>query len=160
MDPRFRGDDGIVRGSGRFHTSARISSDHGFTLVEMLVVLAIVGMLTALVGPQVMGYLGRAKVETAQAEIRNLETALDLFKLDVGRYPTGPEGLQALVARPEGLVRWAGPYLKKRTLPVDPWDRPYVYRVPSRHGGAYDLYSSGPDAAAGEPEGSDAVRNW
>jgi general secretion pathway protein G len=134
--------------------------DAGFTLVEMLVVLAIVGMLTALVGPQVMGYLGRAKTETARVEIQNLETALDLFRLDVGRYPTDKEGLAALVDKPDGAPLWSGPYLKKHAVPNDPWDHPFVYRVPGHHGGAYDLYSAGPDNSAEAGEGKETAKNW
>jgi general secretion pathway protein G len=130
----------------------------GFTLVEMLVVLAIIGMITALVGPQVMNYLGRAKVDTARVEVQNLGTALDLFRLDVGRYPTEQEGLHGLVTKPSGLDRWNGPYLRKQGNPIDPWGRAYAYRVPGSHG-AYDLYSQGPD---GTSDGTDAqgVKSW
>jgi general secretion pathway protein G len=117
----------------------------------MLVVLAIIGMISALVGPQVMNYLGRAKADTARVSIQNLETALDLYRLDVGRYPTDREGLVALVERPSGVDSWNGPYIKKRTVPDDPWGRPFVYRSPGRNG-AYDLYSRGPDNTDAAPE--------
>lgn len=123
------------------------SRESGFTLVEMLVVLAIIGMISALVGPQVMSYLGRAKADTARVSLQNLETALDLYRLDVGRYPTEREGLASLVERPSGVESWNGPYIKKRTIPNDPWGRPFVYRSPGRSG-AYDLYSRGPDDSA------------
>jgi general secretion pathway protein G len=117
----------------------------GFTLIEMLVVLAIIGMISALVGPQVIKYLGRAKIDSARVEIQSLETALDLFRLDVGRYPNEQEGLASLVEKPASLAAWNGPYVKKKAAPVDPWGQPYVYRFPGKQG-AYDLYSRGPDA--------------
>lgn len=125
----------------------RIRSTHrqaGFTLVEMLVVLAIIGMVAALVGPQVIGYLGDAKTDTAHVQVENLDTALDLFRLDIGRYPTEEEGLASLLAPPPGLAHWKGPYLKARSVPLDPWGHPYAYRVPG-HQGPYDLFSRGPD---------------
>lgn len=128
----------------RTRTRPAARGESGFTLVEMLVVLAIIGMISALVGPQVMSYLGRAKVDTAKVSLQNLETALDLYRLDVGRYPTEREGLVALVERPSGTDSWNGPYIKKKTVPDDPWGRPFVYRSPGR-GGVYDLYSKGPD---------------
>lgn len=131
----------------RIRTRPAARGDSGFTLVEMLVVLAIIGMISALVGPQVMSYLGRAKVDTAKVSLQNLETALDLYRLDVGRYPTEREGLVALVERPSGTDSWSGPYIKKKTVPDDPWGRPFVYRSPGRNAAAYDLYSKGPDNA-------------
>lgn len=122
----------------------------GFTLIEMLVVLAIIGMISALVGPQVIKYLGRAKIDSARVEIQSLETALDLFRLDIGRYPTEQEGLTSLVEKPSNLTAWNGPYVKKKAAPVDPWGQPYVYRFPGKQGG-YDLYSRGPDANGSGP---------
>jgi general secretion pathway protein G len=114
----------------------------GFTLVELLVVLAILGLLAAIATPQVIKYLGRAKAETAKIEIKNLSVGLDLFLLDVGRYPTEQEGLRALVEQPPGLTAWRGPYVKRAGVPVDPWGQPYVYRSPGR-AGDYDLYTAG-----------------
>jgi general secretion pathway protein G len=128
----------------RIESARRRISIDGFSLIEMLVVLALIGLLTALIGPQVVGYLGDAKEDAAKAEISNLETSLDLFKLDVGRYPTDREGLAALVERPPGVTQWHGPYLRHNQLPDDPWGRPYVFRVPGQHE-RYDLYSRGPD---------------
>jgi general secretion pathway protein G len=116
----------------------------GFTLVELLVVLAILGLLIGVVAPQVIRYLGRAKVDTANYETKNIETALDLFMIDAGRYPTQQEGLGALVANP-GVGKWEGPYLKSKGVPVDPWGHPYQYRMPGTDGRDYDLYSLGPD---------------
>ena len=129
--------------------------DSGFSLVEMLVVLALIGLVTALIGPQVLGYLGDAKEDAARAEIANLETSLDLFKLDVGRYPTEREGLAALVDKPEGVVRWHGPYLRHDAVPADPWGRAYVFHIPGKHE-LYDLYSLGPDGNRDAKEAADA----
>lgn len=125
-------------------------SQAGFTLVELLVVLAILGMLVAIATPQVLKYLGRAKVDTAQIEIKNLSTSLDLFLIDVGRYPTQQEGLSALVASPGSLPSWHGPYLKDKTLPADPWGHPYQYRIPGQNG-EYDLFTLGPDGTGTSP---------
>lgn len=121
------------------------TGEAGFTLIEMLVVLAIIGIISALVGPQVIKYLGRAKIDSARVEIQSLETALDLFRLDIGRYPTEQEGLAALVDKPGNLAAWSGPYVKKKAAPLDPWGQPYVYRFPGKQA-AYELYSRGPDA--------------
>ncbi|MSO77446.1 MAG: type II secretion system protein GspG [Alphaproteobacteria bacterium] len=134
----------------------------GITLIEVLIVLAILGLVFGLVGPRVMDYFGRAKHRTAGLQIENIATGLDLYRLDVGRYPSQEEGLGALMARPAGPVasRWNGPYLGGTAMPSDPWDRPYVYRLPSRHGLAYDLYSLGADGREGG-EGEDRdIGNW
>ena len=101
----------------------------GFTLVELLVVLAILGMLAALVGPQVLNQLGGAKSKSAAIQIRDFEQALELYKLDVGRFPREGDGLQALVRQPSGAKGWNGPYLKKDQVPDDPWGNSYEYRV-------------------------------
>ena len=121
--------------------------DAGFTLVELLVVLAILGLLISVTAPQVIRYLGRAKVDTANYEAKNIGTALDLFMIDAGRYPTQEEGLGALVANP-GIPKWEGPYLKSKGVPVDPWGHPYQYRIPGTDGRDYDLFSLGPDGTA------------
>jgi general secretion pathway protein G len=130
----------------------------GFTLIELMIVLFILGLLAALVGPRLMGRVGKAKQKTAQAQIQLLGTALDLFHLDVGRYPTEEEGLKSLYQRPESLPSWGGPYLDKPP-PKDPWGRDYTYKQPGEHG-PYDLYSLGSDGqTGGEGEGSD-ITNW
>jgi general secretion pathway protein G len=121
----------------------------GFTLVELLVVLVILGLLFGLVVPRTIGYLSRAKSDVAKIQVQNLEQALDLFRLDVGRYPTQEEGLRALVARPGNAPKWNGPYLKGGEPPADPWNKPFLYETPSKRGLGYDLYTLGADGARG-----------
>ena len=131
----------------------------GFTLIELLVVLVILGLLAGLVGPQVIKYLGGANTKVAKLQIEDFSTALDAFRLDMGRYPTTSEGLQALVVQPSNATRWNGPYLRKNTLPKDPWGNDYQYRSPGQHG-AFDLHSLGADNAdGGEGENQDVV-SW
>src|SRR5438128_11147435 len=121
--------------------------ESGFTLIEMMVVMVIIGLLVALVGPNLIGQGEKAKVKAARAQIEMLGTSLDTFRLDVGRYPTTQEGLAALRQRPSGTDRWDGPYLKK-DVPADPWGRPYYYRSPAAGGRPYDLVYYDPDRAA------------
>ena len=129
----------------------------GFTLIELLVVLAILTLLAGLVGPKVLNQLGGAKTKTAAVQIADLDKSLELFKLDVGRYPTTEEGLDALVKRPGSVNGWAGPYLKGG-VPTDPWGRPYRYASPGPNGGI-EILSLGADSApGGEGENAD-VRN-
>jgi len=130
----------------------------GFTLVELLVVLVILGLLAGLVGPTVLNQLGGAKSKTARVQIADLEQAAELFKLDVGRFPSSDEGLGALVNKPGSAPGWNGPYLKK-SMPNDPWGNPYRYASPGRQG-AIDIYSYGADGVAGgEGENAD-IGNW
>lgn len=131
----------------------------GFTLIELLVVLVILGLLAGLVGPQVLRHLGGAKSDTAQLQISELGAGLDLFHLEVGRYPTGDEGLEALVQEPPGVENWHGPYLKKKTVPKDPWGNEYHYDFPGDNG-PYDLFSYGADnTEGGEGDNKDIV-SW
>ncbi len=131
----------------------------GFTLIELLVVLVILGLLAALAGPRVMKYLGGAKSDTARLQVEEFSAALDLYKLEVGRYPNTQEGLQALVQAPSGVTGWNGPYLKKKEVPKDPWGNDYHYSAPGEHG-PFDLSSLGADnQAGGEGENKD-ILNW
>lgn len=131
----------------------------GFTLIELLVVLAILALLAGLVGPQVMNALGESKTKTAKLQIEDLGAGLDLYRLDVGNYPSTAEGLQALVQEPQGAVNWNGPYLKKPVIPPDPWNREYSYRFPGEHG-PYDLYTLGADNLEGGEDEAEDVVSW
>lgn len=131
----------------------------GFTLVELLVVLVILGLLAGLVGPRVLGQLGGAKTKTAAVQIKDLEQAAELFKLDVGRFPNNAEGLDALVERPGVAAGWNGPYLKKGEVPKDPWGNAYHYESPGKRTDI-DIYTLGADnSVGGEGENAD-VGNW
>ncbi len=131
----------------------------GFTLMELLIVMIILGLLTALVGPALFKKVGRSKQQAAKTQIEMLGAALDAFRLDVGRYPTTEEGLEALIEPPQDVRGWDGPYLKKKKIPLDPWGNPYIYRCPGEHG-EYDLYSLGADGQpGGEGEDKDVV-SW
>jgi general secretion pathway protein G len=128
----------------------------GFTLVEMLVVIAIIGLIMGLVGPRVLNYLSDSKVKTARIQIQEFSAALDLYSLDNGRYPTANEGLTALTQKPEGATTWNGPYLRGNSVPNDPWGRPYVYKSPGQHG-PYDIVSLGSDGREGDPSAATSV---
>jgi general secretion pathway protein G len=130
----------------------------GVTLIELLVVMVILGLIAAVASQTVFKKVDTAMRTSAKSQITELEGALDLFRLDAGRYPTAEEGLQALRARPSGLESWDGPYLKK-DLPLDPWKKPYIYRRPGQHG-EFDLLSLGSDGQeGGEGDGADVV-SW
>ncbi len=129
------------------------SSDAGFTLLEILVVIAILGLLIGLVAPAALRQLGGARVSVAKQSIERVSSILDLYKLDVGTYPTTEQGLAALNVRPSGSAGWGGPYLKGDAQPLDPWNRPYFYRSPAgRPGHDFDLCSRGPNNQAGDSE--------
>jgi len=132
--------------------------DGGFTLVELLVVMVILGLLAALVVPSYLGRERKARAQAAKTQVELLGTALDTFRLDVGRYPTTQEGLEALRNAPPGLPRWDGPYLKKE-VPLDPWGMAYLYESPGQHG-EYDLYSYGADGAPGGEGDARDVGSW
>jgi general secretion pathway protein G len=143
--------------SQRYH--AATGPKNGFTLLELLVVMVIIGLLAGFVAPRYFAQVGKSQVKVAKAQIDALDKALDQFRIDVGRYPTSEEGLQVLVTAPNGEPNWGGPYLKKG-VPMDPWGRPYVYEQPGSHNGDFDLLSYGKDGRPGG-SGEDAdVTNW
>jgi general secretion pathway protein G len=129
-------------------SSVRRRRDAGFTLLEMLVVLAIMGLLAAIIAPQVLKYLGSSRTQTAKVQIQNIDAALQLFRLDVGRFPTQEEGLSAMVSAPPTAAGWNGPYLQKPSALIDPWGSPYLYKTPGRHA-EVDVYTLGSDKAEG-----------
>lgn len=139
--------------------SRRATASAGFTLIELLVVLAIISLLAGLVGPQVMKHLGESKTKTARVQLEELAAALDMYRLDVGRYPSGEDGLTALIARPSTARAWNGPYLRKQKVPMDPWGNAYLYKSPGQHG-KFDLYSLGADNAEGGSGEDQDVASW
>jgi general secretion pathway protein G len=131
----------------------------GFTLIELLVVIIILGLIAGLVGPRLFGRVGQSKLATAKAQIELFGAALDQYRLDVGAYPGGAAGLQALVQNPN-VPNWSGPYLKKNAVPMDPWGKPYQYKCCPGDHGDYDIWSLGADGApGGEGENTD-VTSW
>lgn len=132
--------------------------EDGFTLLELLVVMVIIGLLAGLVAPRYFGQLGKSNTKVAKAQISALEQALDQFRLDVGRYPTSEEGLESLNRAPADLEGWSGPYLKKG-IPPDPWGRAYLYQQPGTNA-ELDLYSYGKDGRAGGTGENADVVNW
>ncbi len=138
-----------------FSLTSASRSSRGFTLIELLVVLAILTLLAGLVGPRVLGQLGGAKAKTAAVQIADLDKSLELFKLDVGRYPTSEEGLEALVKKPGSVNGWNGPYLKGG-VPSDPWNHPYRY---ANAGGSIQILSLGADGAPGGDGENADIRN-
>jgi general secretion pathway protein G len=122
--------------------------EQGFTLVEMLVVITIIGLIMGLIGPRVLNYLSESKVKAARIQLQSFASALDLYYLDAGRYPSTSEGLAALVKQTPGVAAWNGPYLKGGSVPTDPWSHDYVYRAPGEHG-PYDILSYGSDGQEG-----------
>ena len=137
----------------------RRRGERGFTLVEILVVITIIGLIMGLVGPRVLNYLTESKAKAAKIQIESFASALDLFFLDSGRYPSGSEGLTALVQRPGSISGWNGPYLKGGLVPADPWGNPYIYRSPGQRG-AYDLVSFGADGQEGGTGTAGDITSW
>jgi len=130
----------------------------GFTLLELLVVMVIIGLLAGIVAPRYFGQVGKSEVKVAGAQLNALEQALDQFRLDVGRYPTTEEGLKALMEAPSDAPGWTGPYLKK-AVPLDPWRHPFVYQQPGTHG-EMDLFSFGKDGRPGGTAENADITNW
>jgi general secretion pathway protein G len=139
--------------------TTRNDGERGFTLLELLVVLAILGLLAAIVGPQVIKYLGSSKTQSAAVQVKNVAASLELFRLDAGRYPTPEEGLKALVTAPPSVPIWNGPYLPQASALIDPWGQTYAFRVPGKHG-EVDVYSLGSDRAEGGTGEAKDVGNW
>jgi general secretion pathway protein G len=133
----------------RGNAGIRRSPKDGYTLIELLVVLTIISLIVGLVGPRVLGYLGESRVKTAKLQIESFGSALDLFYLDAGRYPTSSEGLEALAQRPASVENWSGPYLKGARVPADPWGHNYRYRAPIDHLPPYEIVSFGAEGREG-----------
>lgn len=134
----------------------------GFTLIEIMIVMVIIAMLAALVGPRVMGALGSSKVKSTKIQIETLSATVEAFHLDVSRFPTQAEGLQVLVDNPEKtpIKNWRGPYLKKNKLPVDGWGNAFVYEIPSKNKMPFDIYSLGADGKPGGTGDDADIGNW
>jgi general secretion pathway protein G len=130
------------------------------TLIEILVVLVLIGIVLGLVGGNFIGRGEKAKADAAKIEINQIGNTLDLFKLEIGRYPTTSEGLQALIAAPSGVANWNGPYWKNATVPKDPWGHDYKYASPGTHGTAYDIVSLGADGAEGGEGPNKDITSW
>lgn len=133
--------------------------NNGFTLLELLVVLGIIALLAGIVGPQVMKHMAASKTKAARVQVEDLSAALDMYKLDTGKYPTTEQGLLALVERPEGSKRWNGSYLRKTKVPKDPWVQDYQYASPGEHG-KFDLYSYGADEKQGGEGEDQDINSW
>ena len=130
----------------------------GFTLLELLVVMVIIGLLAGYVGPRYFAQIGKSEVKAARAQIDAFEKALDQYRLDLGHYPTAEQGLNALFTRPENETKWQGPYLKKKA-PADPWGNKYIYKAPGEHG-EFDLSSFGRDGKLGGADEDADITNW
>jgi general secretion pathway protein G len=142
----------------RISTAHTCRNARGFTLLELLVVVAIIGLLASYVGPKYFSQIGKSESGVAKAQIESFGKALDQMRLDIGRYPTTAEGLNALMERPAGNAKWSGPYLAK-ALPLDPWGRAYIYKSPGTKGRDYDIVSYGSDGQPGGTESSADVTN-
>jgi general secretion pathway protein G len=134
-----------------------LNSEKGFTLIELIVVLVILALLAAVVVPNITKHMAESKNKIARIQITELEGALQMFAFDVGRYPNNSEGLEALVSNPGNLDSWKGPYVKNGNLPMDPWEKPYIYRCPGAHNNEFDLFTNG--ASGVEGQGGE-IGNW
>ena len=143
----------------RRHRATRLPPDAGVTLLELVVVIAILALLAMLVVPSLFGILSSSKRDTARLQISRLSETLDLYLVDTGQYPTTEQGLNALYQRPNNVKRWNGPYLKGNSNLLDPWGNPYQYRSPGQHG-QYDLFSFGADGREGGEGDNADITNW
>lgn len=134
-------------------------AEHGYSLLELLVVLAILGLIIAIAAPRVIGYFDASKAKTAKIQIANITAALDLYYLSIGGYPSEQQGLKALVELPEGATGWDGPYLTRADGILDPWGRPYVYKMPGVHG-KYDVSTLGADGKEGGDGDDSDLGSW
>ncbi len=137
----------------------REKSNSGFTLIELLIVMVIIGLLAAFILPKFIGRVGESKQTAAKAQIGLLSTALDVYKLDTGKYPTQGTGLEALINKSDESKNWKGPYLKKEKIPKDPWGTEYIYRHPGEHGD-FDIISYGADGSEGGTDENGDVVSW
>jgi general secretion pathway protein G len=158
MLDRFRRKFGRFGKSGPSGLYGRGRDDAGYTLLELLVVMGILAVLTAIATPQLMGYFGKAKTQSAQIQIQSIGTALELYYMENGSYPSQSVGLKALVDAPPEATHWNGPYLKKAQNLLDPWGRPYQYSYPAANGD-YVVYSLGPDGKGASTMGAPANQN-
>lgn len=140
------------------HKHAYTNQQFGFTLLELLVVMVIIGLLAGYVGPKYFSQLGKSETKAAMAQVEALAKALDTYRLDIGHYPSTEQGLAALVSPPGNEAKWHGPYLAKK-LPADPWGRAYLYKYPGEHGD-YDVWTLGNDGQAGGTDADTDIGNW
>lgn len=149
----------LISAKSRFAKRMAQSAEDGLTLLEVLVVLVILSLIAAVAAPPLIKQLSKAKFQTAVLELEAISSALDMYHIDVGRYPTQDEGLRALLSRPQGNSRWNGPYVKKAESLTDPWGKQFVYKIPGDHGD-YDLYAEGATGGVPTDDDPNAVRNW
>lgn len=140
------------------HKHAYTNQQFGFTLLELLVVMVIIGLLAGYVGPKYFSQLGKSETKAAMTQVEALAKALDTYRLDIGHYPSTEQGLAALVSAPGNEAKWHGPYLAKK-LPADPWGRAYLYKYPGEHGD-YDVWTLGNDGQAGGTDADTDIGNW
>jgi len=138
---------------------SNITSEDGLTLLEVLVVLSIMAAVTLVVGPRVLKYVGKAKAETGAVQLANISSALELYFLETGQYPSSSMGLRALIEKPSGVNNWDGPYLKKANGIIDPWEREFIYRYPGNHG-EFDVFSLGADNTVGGDGDNSDIKSW